>query len=277
MPSKEKNDQIKKSKSAKKVSALKKNDKKILTSKNNTSAKKGSSSKEKNSTKSKKTIASKNVKKETINNTVNITKPTFAILEHYDLPYRYNQTVVKVLAQTPTRLFAYWDMSDEMVEKFKKQYGEDFLTNTKPVLIVKNDTLHYSFEVEVDDFAHGWYIDVKDANCDYSVELGRRSKYYNDDRHIDIPDNYIYISSSNEMSAPNDKILFDRNFSTVYFRDVNTNVVTEEHISSVSFIRNIRKLYNLNIVSEDELISTHKNLSLDLSNPSSGNPSSTFK
>ena len=38
------------------------------------------------------------------------TKPD--IIEYYDLPFRYNQTTVKILAQTPTNLFIYWDISD---------------------------------------------------------------------------------------------------------------------------------------------------------------------
>jgi len=33
--------------------------------------------------------------------------------EYYDLPYRYNKTLVKILAQTPKRLFVYWDIADE--------------------------------------------------------------------------------------------------------------------------------------------------------------------
>ena len=68
--------------------------------------------------------------------------------EYYDLPFRYNKTVVKVLAQTPKTLFVYWEISDDDIEKFKKQYGDNFFETTKPVLIIHNDTLNYSFEVE---------------------------------------------------------------------------------------------------------------------------------
>ena len=56
-----------------------------------------------------------------------ISGETFSIAEYYDLPYRYNQTVVKLLYQTPTTLFIYWDISDEDREKLKETYGEDFL------------------------------------------------------------------------------------------------------------------------------------------------------
>ena len=72
---------------------------------------------------SKKTVKSKNEKK------VNI-------VEYYDLPYRYNQTIVKILAQTPNTLFIYWDISDYDRENFKKQYGDNFFDKTTPVLII---------------------------------------------------------------------------------------------------------------------------------------------
>ena len=45
-----------------------------------------------------------------------------AVIEYYDLPYRYNKTMVKVLAQTPTTLFVYWDISDEDKANYVKQY-----------------------------------------------------------------------------------------------------------------------------------------------------------
>lgn len=41
------------------------------------------------------------------------TKKQIEVLEYYDLPYRYNQTTVKLLAQTPNSLFVYWDISDD--------------------------------------------------------------------------------------------------------------------------------------------------------------------
>ena len=51
---------------------------------------------------------------------------TLEVSEYYDLPFKYNKTVVKTLAQTPTTLFVYWEISDEDVEKYKGQYGENF-------------------------------------------------------------------------------------------------------------------------------------------------------
>lgn len=211
--------------------------------------------------------------------TTDLTKK-IEVLEYYDLPYRYNQTVVKVLAQTPTTLFIYWDISDADRANFVEKYGENFFNNTKPVLVIRNKTMHYSFEIEIDDFANSWYLHVNDSNCEYSVELGRRPKYYNEERHIDIPNDYLYVTSSNNIEAPNDHVLFDKNVKTVYFKDVKTNIITEKDVTSIAFLRNIGRIYNLYDLQSDFNKNSwidSEHLQLDLRNPSSSNPSSTFK
>ena len=186
-------------------------------------------------------IALGNINPEKITSSTNLTKK-INILEYYDLPYRYNQTVVKVLAQTPTTLFIYWDISDEDRNNFVKQYGENFFNDTKPGLIIHNKTMNYSFVIDIDDFANSWYLHVNDANCEYYVELGRRNK---NNQNVKIPDNYLYVSSSNIIDAPNDHVLFDKSLNNVYFRDVKTNIVSSKGTTSISFLRNIGKLYGL--------------------------------
>lgn len=198
------------------------------------------------------------------------TKKKVEIVEYYDLPYRYNQTVVKVLAQTPTNLFIYWDISDKDRKNFEKQYGDNFFEATRPILIVHNDTLGYSFEVEINDFANSWYLSVADSKCDYRIELGRRPIHKTEQLTID----YIYVTTSNEIEAPNDRILFDKNQKMVYFRNVKTGEQTQKSITSISFIRNMGKIYPIydfyKAIYPDENIEEI----FDLSNPSSGNPSS---
>jgi len=142
---------------------------------------KAKTSSKKELTKSKKTSTKKSTvkttnKKTTTRTSIKKTTKTkkVEILEYYDLPYRYNETIVKILAQTPTTLFVYWDISDEDKSKFIKQYGEYFFDNTKPVLLIQNITKNYSFEIDINDFANSWYLQVEDSDCDYKIELGRR-------------------------------------------------------------------------------------------------------
>ena len=201
--------------------------------------------------------------------TKKVSKPLETV-EYYDLPYRYNQTVVKLLAQTPTTLFIYWDISDKDRKTFEEQYGENFFNETKPVLIVHNDTLNYSFEVEINDFANSWYLHVADSKCDYRIELGRRPIVKKDKlEHTD----YIYVTTSNELEAPNDRILLNKEQKMVYFRNVKTGATQEKQFASLSFMRNMGKIYNI----YDLYKTIYKNENVediyDLTNPSS-HPSS---
>ena len=135
-----------------------------------TNSKKTETKKIKNTTAATKKSTSR--KKSTASNKI-ATKADFKA-EYYDLPFMYNKTVVRVLAQTPKMLFIYWEISDEDRNKLIDSFGENFFNSTKPVLIVYNDTLNYSFEVTIDDFANSWYLHIDDANCEYHVELGRK-------------------------------------------------------------------------------------------------------
>ena len=85
------------------------------------------------------------------------------VVEYYDLPYRYNETIVKILYQTPDTLFVYWDISDKDRENYITEYGENFFNITRPVLIVHNDTMNYSFEIPINDFANSWYLHINDS------------------------------------------------------------------------------------------------------------------
>lgn len=189
------------------------------------------------------------------------------VLEYYDLPYKYNKTVLKALAQNPNTLFVYWEISDEDVQSFKDQYGEDFFNITKPVLVIHNLTEKYSFEIDVNDFANNWYIHVNDTKSQYVIELGRRPKegYINN-----LPDNYLYVTSSNMIESPNDHVLFydSEQYRKVRFKNIHTNKYTTKVIKP--FLRNIYELYK-------SLHLDKENVSFDFKNPSSQNPTSIVK
>ena len=215
--------------------------------------------KKKKETTKKSTAKKTTAKKKTITKAKTKETPTEIefMNEYYDLPYRYNQTIVTILAQTPTRLFVYWDIADEQIEQFKEQYGESFFEVTKPVLIIHNNTMHYSFEIEINDFANSWYIPINDAKCEYTIELGRRpipnlyipqnTDNSNDTDEVknikqNIPE-YIYISSSNNLKTPNNKVLYNPPiYKKVVMRNVKTNQIIEKDISDFKFIANIESI-----------------------------------
>lgn len=257
---KEEKSKVKKSTTKKKTTSTKTAAKKA--SAKSTSAKKSSSTKKASTTtRAKKSSTKATTKKATTSAKKSSTKTTrkrttkkadvdkiiIEPVEYYDLPYRYNQTIVKLLAQTPTSLFIYWDISDEDRANLKEKYGDNFFEVTKPVLVVHNRTLDYSFEVDINDFANSWYLHVNDSKCDYNIELGRRpiTTMSNDKNTSKINTDYIYISSSNDIESPNDRILFNDIEHMVYFRNVKNNVQYKKDISSISFITNMGKIYNI--------------------------------
>lgn len=185
------------------------------------------------------------------------------IIEYYDLPNKYNQTIVKILSQTPKTLFIYWEISDDDIKKYKEQYGENFFETTKPILIIYNTTLNYSFEVEINDFANCWYLHINDSKSDYKVELARRPL----DPNKNSKTNYIHIYTSNEIETPNDHVLFNTSQKMVYFKNLKSNTFVGKSLSSLSFIKNMGKVYNIYDIYK-ELYKNDEDLT-KFSNPSS--------
>lgn len=246
------------------------------TSKATSSKAKSTSKKKATKTTAKKTTTTKKKTTSTRNTKRKKTDKKPEILEYYDLPYRYNQTVVKLLAQTPTTLFVYWDISDKDKENFIATFGEYFFNNTKPVLIIDNETMNYRYEIDINDFANSWYLHLPDSNCHYRVELGRRPINH----YVSIPNDYLPISSSNEMITPNDHILFESIGQTVTFKNIKTNQIQVTSISSIvpAVYKNdyklpIQKLFAMFYKKEDFPFTAR----FSFTNPSSGNPTSTFK
>jgi uncharacterized protein-like protein len=234
----------------KKVTGTTKTEKKTdstITKKGVNAEKKTSATTKKTATKKAKTTATKRKKKTVedleklvdlegnnvdLENEENEITEKVNIVEYYDLPYRYNQTVVKILAQTPNILFVYWDISDTDRNNFISQYGENFFNNTIPVLLIINKTMNYSYEIQINDFANSWYLHVNDANCEYQVELGRR--------HKENP-NYYYVTTSNNLDMPNNHILLENISNNVLFKNVKTQELVEKPITSITFFKDFAK------------------------------------
>ena len=218
------------------------------------------------------TAKASNIKKTNAKKLSKTTKTTITS-EYYDLPYHYNQTVVKILAQTPKTIFVYWDISEEDSKNLTQQYGEKFFENTMPFLRVRNNNSGNSFDVDVDDFANGWYIHVEDSKSDYSVELLRKQRPFVEK----VINHAVYITSSNVIETPNDHILFDENLFSVFFKNVKTGEVTARDITNMSLLKRIGKIYNIYDLYKRIYRNEDVGEIFDLNNPSSANPTSTFK
>lgn len=109
--------------------------------------------------------------------------------EYYELPNKYDKTIVRLLVQSPTRMFVYWQVSDDYIKQFNHDHRS--YSEWSPVLKIKNVTMNYSYDLPVDPFTNNYYIEVKDPDCEYQVELGRKRK-----------DEFVNISISNSAQVP---------------------------------------------------------------------------
>jgi len=124
------------------------------------------------------------------------------ITEYYDLPYGYNKTVIKLLAQTPNTLFVYWELSQDDVQAFIEKYGVNFFYETYPVLSVYNEDMNYYFDVNINDYANSWYIHVPNEDCRYTVKFKRvfKEPQYQREQSVD-------ITVSNSIIIPNGHVV----------------------------------------------------------------------
>ncbi len=156
--------------------------------------------------------------------------------EHYDLPSTYEKTYSVLVAQNPNTLFAFWEISELDKQKLKEKYGSSLFQNTKPILIVINKTLSINFEIEINEFATNWYINVDHTNCEYEIQLGL--KPYNDSE-----DEFILITNSNSVLCPNDNVIFEKLPKKYDFFNIDSNTTTRKKIETNNF-ENIYNIYD---------------------------------
>lgn len=202
--------------------------------------------------------------------------------EYYDLPYRYNETIVKILAQTPKKLFVYWDVSDNDIEKYVKTFGDDFLEKTYPVLLLYNEDMKYVKEIQINDFANSWYIDIQDPKTKYTIQLGRKFKgvptvdYRKvQENEIVLKTDYLPFANSNVLEVPNDHVLFEYLPRFITFKNVKTN---EEYTKDLKSFKDVfGRNYRVDKFYEEQYKDEISEGIFDMANPSSKLSSSTFK
>ena len=215
---------------------------KVITSKLNVSPKTSTptSKKEINEKKSTSRRNRRSTKENTDKKSTTTKKRNEFLSEYYDLPFSYNKTVVKLLAQTPETLFVYWEISDDDRKMYKEKFGDNFFETSTPILKVHNITMNYYFEVEINDFANCWYLHVNDSKCQYEIELDRKKYIPNKEPE------YIYISKSNELEAPNDHVLLEKLPDYFTFKNVKTNSTKNVKVpKNINKIFGTKEIYNI--------------------------------
>lgn len=181
--------------------------------------------------------------------------------EYFDIPYRYNETTIKLLFQNPTTLYIFWDVADCEEQQFIDKYGIDAYNNSRLYLKLYNISKGYDFELNIDSFAKSWYINNVEPNCKYKVELFRKINNEN-----------LFITGSNMLKIPTDTPCYNNDYGFEFInRDTNQVEFVENINVAINSINNIDTYKELvEIELEDSTIKGKKNIKYNiLRNPSS--------
>ena len=129
--------------------------------------------------------------------------------------YNYDKTFLKVIVSGVDKVLAYWNITPEFDNEFKKLYGEDFLEKTKTILVLKNVYSGVEDTIELKDYTNNYYIKYKYSNAIYTVELQK----------VGIDDNkdYGYKLVSNTIQTPLIKVGLNKyNPEDINFKNIKT-------------------------------------------------------
>ncbi len=175
--------------------------------------------------------------------------------EYFDVPYRYNETCIKLLFQNPYTLFAYWDVSDEDEKKLIEKYGKQSYYNSRIYLEITNQSNGKTFQIDVNPFAKTWYIHIDEPNCKYQAKLCRK-----------VNNEVINITSSNTLQVPTDAPHFPRDnyfeFINIKNMEIAFTLTQKQAINAI----NMTRTYNIDI---EKATNDKKSISYILKNPSS--------
>ena len=95
-----------------------------------------------------------------------------APLERFALPETYGKTRVRVLMQSPGRLFVHWDLSPGVVEELKAQFGQRAASLARLAIRVTTPGAARPLLVLLPRGARSWYVDVPGQRHEYRAEIG---------------------------------------------------------------------------------------------------------
>ena len=133
--------------------------------------------------------------------------------------YNYDKTFLKVIVSGVDKVLAYWNITSEFDNEFKKKYGEDFLDKTKTILVLKNNSV-VEDTIELKEYTNNYYIKYRYSNAIYTVELKKVG--------IDDDKDYGYKLISNKIQTPLIKVGLEKyNPQNVNFKNVKTGEKVE--------------------------------------------------
>jgi hypothetical protein len=92
--------------------------------------------------------------------------------ESFTFPQTYGRTRVRLLMQSPGRLYVHWDLSPREVEGLKLQLGQRAAALARLALRITAPGAERALLVLLPRGARSWYVDVPAQRLEYRAELG---------------------------------------------------------------------------------------------------------
>lgn len=121
-----------------------------------------------------------------------------------DLPSKYFDNRIVLLARDPNWMFSYWEITENKINEIKEKYGNDIFIQAKSVLRVHDvsgiefsgKNSHRFFDIPVRLEVRNWYVNVADSGRSYCIELGLRKPN----------GEFILLARSNIVTLPAGKV-----------------------------------------------------------------------
>ena len=128
----------------------------------------------------------------------------------YLLPSEYGENKIMLMTRDPHCLYAYWEISNNKINIFRKELGNEIWERSVPALKITNISKNTSFFIKINDFSNSWYINVSDSDCLYAAEIGRKLG----------EGLFINIASSNYIATQQEKASSSNNAYFVNYKDL---------------------------------------------------------
>lgn len=124
------------------------------------------------------------------------------IRQETEIPHRYNDNKLVLLARDPYWCYAYWDISPDFMEEKAKEAQTggryDLILRVYDVtdIVFDGKNSHKFIDINVSGDSNNWYINVWASDRSYLVDLGFKTE----------DGKFILIARSNVVSTPRDRV-----------------------------------------------------------------------
>jgi len=126
-----------------------------------------------------------------------------AVIDESQIQTKYGDNKIVLLVRDPYWCYAYWDLSEELInnkrKEIKPEWGNyDLILRIYDVtdIIFNGNNAHKFNDIKITGDANNWYINVWEAGRSYITDIGFKTA----DGH------FILLARSNAVTTPRDKV-----------------------------------------------------------------------